>query len=115
MFGVPGTEYTDARGFAELRWEHAFQKVTLDAQVSYDGSRFRGYYAQLDAQGDRFRARNQCRAGRLAAAIAAKAPADSEGFLVREDALAAYPVRGGIPALLPESLIPLGSTISPIS
>jgi uncharacterized protein YbaR (Trm112 family) len=49
------------------------------------------------------------------AAIAGKAPADSEGFLVREDAQAAYPVRGGIPDLLPESLIPLGSTISPIS
>jgi len=49
------------------------------------------------------------------APIAANAPADTEGFLIREDALAAYPVRGGIPALLPESLIPLGSTISPIS
>jgi len=32
---------------------------------------------------------------------------DADGFLVREDGTAAYPVRGGIPALLPESLIPL--------
>jgi outer membrane receptor protein involved in Fe transport len=69
MFGVPGTEYTDARGFAELRWEHAFQKVTLDAQVSYDGSRFRGYYAQLDAQGDRFRSTDSGGADWLSAQV----------------------------------------------
>jgi len=31
---------------------------------------------------------------------------DADGFLVREDGTAAYPVRGGIPSLLPESLIP---------
>jgi len=30
---------------------------------------------------------------------------DADGFLVREDGSAAYPVRGGIPALLPESII----------
>jgi uncharacterized protein YbaR (Trm112 family) len=41
------------------------------------------------------------------AAIAAKAPADWEGFLVREDGKAAFPVKNGIPSLLPESLIPL--------
>lgn len=44
---------------------------------------------------------------REVAAIAAKAPADSEGFLIREDGLAAYPVKNGIPSLLPESLIHL--------
>jgi len=44
---------------------------------------------------------------REVAAIAAKAPADSEGFLVREDWQAAYPVKNGIPSLLPESLITL--------
>ncbi len=31
---------------------------------------------------------------------------DADNFLVREDGTAAYPVRGGIPSLLPESLIP---------
>ncbi|MEI6323357.1 MAG: hypothetical protein WCP60_09665 [bacterium] len=31
---------------------------------------------------------------------------DANNFLVREDGTAAYPVRGGIPSLLPESLIP---------
>lgn len=32
---------------------------------------------------------------------------DADGFLVREDGAAAFPVKGGIPSLLPESLIPL--------
>ena len=32
---------------------------------------------------------------------------DAQGFLVREDGTGAYPVVGGIPALLPESLIPI--------
>lgn len=53
--GVPGTEYTDARGFAELRYEKRFQRVTLDARASYDGSRYRGWYAHLDQNGDRYR------------------------------------------------------------
>ncbi len=39
--------------------------------------------------------------------IAAKAPADTEGFLIREDGHAAFPVKNGIPSLLPESLISL--------
>ena len=43
------------------------------------------------------------------APIAAKAPADTEGFLIREDGQAAFPVKNGIPSLLPESLIPLDS------
>lgn len=30
---------------------------------------------------------------------------DADGFLVREDGTAAYPVKGGIPALLSESAI----------
>ena len=30
-----------------------------------------------------------------------------DGFLIREDKAAAYPVVNGIPSLLPESLIPL--------
>ena len=32
---------------------------------------------------------------------------DADGFLVREDGAAAYPVDKGIPSLLPESLIPV--------
>ncbi len=43
------------------------------------------------------------------APIAAKAPADTEGFLIREDGKAAYPVKNGIPSLLPESLIPINA------
>jgi hypothetical protein len=54
-FGVPGTEYTDARGFAELRFEHAWERVQLNARASYDGSRYRGYYAHLDDQGVKYR------------------------------------------------------------
>jgi uncharacterized protein YbaR (Trm112 family) len=41
------------------------------------------------------------------AGIAAKAPTEADGFLVREDGSAAYPVTDGIPDLLPESAIPL--------
>jgi uncharacterized protein YbaR (Trm112 family) len=40
---------------------------------------------------------------------------NADGFLVREDGTAAYPVEKGIPSLLPESLIPIGSAPSPIS
>ncbi len=54
-FGIPGTEYTDTRGFAELRYEKAWSRVTLNARASYDGSRYRGWYARLDSAGDRFR------------------------------------------------------------
>lgn len=54
-FGVPGTEYTDVRGFAELRYEKVWERVTLNARASYDASRYRGWYAQLDADGNRFR------------------------------------------------------------
>ena len=32
---------------------------------------------------------------------------DADGYLVREDGAAAFPVTGGIPDLLPESMIPL--------
>lgn len=54
-FGLAGTEYTDARGFAELRYEKAWERVTLNARVAYDASRYRGWYAQLDEEGNRFR------------------------------------------------------------
>lgn len=56
--GVPGTEYTDARGFAELRYQKAFERVTLTARASYDGSRYRGWYAKLDSNGERYRDTN---------------------------------------------------------
>jgi len=54
-FGLPGTEYTDARGFAELRYEKAWERVTLNARFSYDASRYRGWYAKADSEGNRFR------------------------------------------------------------
>ena len=44
-FGVPGTKYADARGFAELRYEKDFSRVSIGARLSYDASRFRGVYA----------------------------------------------------------------------
>ncbi len=54
--GVPGTEYTDARGFTELKFEHEFfSRLTLTARASYDASRYRGYYAVLDENGVRSR------------------------------------------------------------
>lgn len=49
-FGLPGTEYTDVRGFAELRYERVWERVSLNARASYDASRFRGYYARLNDQ-----------------------------------------------------------------
>lgn len=54
-FGVPGTEYTDARGFAELRYQKDFGRVQLNARGAYDASRYRGYFAQLDDEGNRVR------------------------------------------------------------
>ncbi len=50
-FGLSGTEYTDVRGFAELRYEKAWSRVTLNARASYDASRYRGWYARLDDEG----------------------------------------------------------------
>lgn len=48
--GLPGTEYTDARGFAELRYEQEFfSRLTITGRVAYDASRYRGYYATRDA------------------------------------------------------------------
>ncbi|MDP3155935.1 MAG: TonB-dependent receptor [Archangium sp.] len=53
--GVPGTEYTDVRGFAELRYEKAWERVTLTARGAYDASRYRGWFAQVDTEGNRAR------------------------------------------------------------
>lgn len=51
--GVPGSEYTDARGFTELRYEQEFfSRLTLTARVAYDASRYRGYFASRDETGD---------------------------------------------------------------
>lgn len=43
------------------------------------------------------------------APIATKATGEADGFLIREDGKASYPVLNGIPSLLPASLIPLDS------
>ncbi len=43
--GVPGTEYTDVRGFAELRYDKDFGRVSFSGRLNYDASRFRGHYA----------------------------------------------------------------------
>ncbi len=54
--GLAGTEYTDARGFTELRYEQEFfSRLTLTARVAYDASRYRGWYATLDENGERSR------------------------------------------------------------
>lgn len=45
QLGVSGTEYTDVRGFAELRYDREFGRVSLSGRLNYDASRFRGYYA----------------------------------------------------------------------
>ena len=47
------------------------------------------------------------------APIAGKVTEDIEGFLIREDGQAAYPVKNGIPSLLPESLIPIEASANP--
>ncbi len=48
---VPGTSYTDARGFAELRYDKEVGRVSLSAKASYDASRFRGYYGKRTDDG----------------------------------------------------------------
>lgn len=48
---APGSDYMDARGFAELRFEHEWSRVSLFARASYDGSRFEGYYTSYDDAG----------------------------------------------------------------
>jgi outer membrane receptor for ferrienterochelin and colicins len=51
--GAAGTEYTDARGFSELRYEQEFfSRLTFTARAAYDASRYRGFYATIDANGD---------------------------------------------------------------
>ena len=48
VVGAPGTSSIDARGFAELRFEQAWQRFTLSARAYYDGSRFDGRYVYPD-------------------------------------------------------------------
>ncbi len=47
---VAGTEYWDARGFAELKYERSFERVSLLGRLSYDGSRYEGWFARLDEE-----------------------------------------------------------------
>ncbi len=46
-----GSDYLDARAFAEARFEHDFGRVALTARASYDASRFEGYYMYPDEDG----------------------------------------------------------------
>ena len=52
VVGAPGTQYIDARGFGEVRWEHEWDRFTLAARAYYDGSRFFGTYAYEGADPD---------------------------------------------------------------
>lgn len=49
---APGSDYMDARGFAEVRFEHEWGRVALAARASYDGSRFEGYYTSYNDAGE---------------------------------------------------------------
>jgi len=49
---APGSDYTDARGFAEVRFDHEWSRVALAARASYDGSRFGGWYTSLNDAGE---------------------------------------------------------------
>lgn len=48
VVGAPGTTYVDGRGFAELRFEHAWERFSLAARGYFDGSGFDGRYAYPD-------------------------------------------------------------------
>jgi outer membrane receptor protein involved in Fe transport len=53
QIGVAGTQYTDARGFAELKLNHVLESVAVSARLAYDGSRYRGTFASLDENSER--------------------------------------------------------------
>ena len=43
VFGAPGTQVRDQRGFIEGQWNHAFPSgLGIDARVAYDGERYNG-------------------------------------------------------------------------
>lgn len=42
--GQPGTGYNDARGFAELRWEKDFERLSVAARGYFDITRYDGTY-----------------------------------------------------------------------
>ncbi len=45
LLGVPGTNFLDARGFAEARYEGGSERVNVMARLYYDASRYEGTYA----------------------------------------------------------------------
>ena len=53
--GQPGTSYTDVRGFAELRYDHEWEGVSISARGYFDLSFFEGTYTyDPEVEGDPF-------------------------------------------------------------
>ena len=44
VVNAPGTRVRDARGFAELRYEHDFKTSALSARAYYDATRYKGFW-----------------------------------------------------------------------
>ncbi|MBL8950506.1 MAG: TonB-dependent receptor [Myxococcaceae bacterium] len=48
---APGTRYDDSRGFAELRWEKDWERLSVAIRAYYDLTRYDGTYAYTDDLG----------------------------------------------------------------
>lgn len=48
LVGAPGTSFTDTRGFAELRWEKDWERLSLLVRGYYDLTRYSGTYTYGD-------------------------------------------------------------------
>ena len=44
LVGAPGTSFTDTRGFAELRWEKDWERLSISIRGYYDLTRYEGSY-----------------------------------------------------------------------